>query len=56
VPLVIATIVNGWLPTYLPTAETYGTGISQESVAVLAPGCLERLIEEISNEIERWRT
>jgi len=55
VPLVIATIVNGWLPTYLPTAETYGKGIYQESVAVLAPGCLERLIEEIGNEIEHWK-
>jgi hypothetical protein len=55
VPLVIATVVNGWLPTYLPPAEIYGKGIYQESIAVLAPGCLERLIEEIGNEIARWR-
>jgi hypothetical protein len=56
VPLVIATIVNGSLPTYLPTADVYGKGIYQETVAVVAPGCLERLIEEIGNEIQAWRT
>ena len=31
----------------------YGKGIYQESIAVLAPGSLERLIEEIGKKIER---
>lgn len=55
VPLVIATIVNGSLPTYLPSADVYGKGIYQESIAVLAPGCLEKLIEVIGDQIQEWR-
>lgn len=55
VPLLIATVVNGWLPTYLPSAEVYGKGIYQESIAVLAPGCLEKLIEAIGAEIQAWK-
>ncbi|MEX2118841.1 MAG: hypothetical protein WD847_04455 [Pirellulales bacterium] len=50
-PLVVATLVNGSLPTYLPTRETYGTGIYQETVALLAPGSLEHLIEAIGGQI-----
>jgi hypothetical protein len=52
--IVVATIVNGSIPTYLPTRETYGTGIYQETIALLAPGCLERLIEEIATQIGKW--
>jgi hypothetical protein len=54
VPLVIATIVNGSLPTYLPSKDVYGKGIYQESVAVVAPGCLERLIDEIGKQLGEW--
>ncbi len=53
--IVVATIVNGSIPTYLQPRETYGTGIYQETIALLAPGCLERLIEEIAEQIEKWR-
>ncbi|HVC96249.1 MAG TPA: hypothetical protein VND64_21375 [Pirellulales bacterium] len=52
--IIVATVVNGSIPTYLPTRETYGTGIYQETIALLAPGCLERLIEEIGGQIEKW--
>jgi len=52
--IIVATIVNGSIPTYLPTREIYGTGIYQETIALLAPGCLERLIEEIAKQIEKW--
>ena len=50
-PLIIATIANGWGPSYLPTRETYGKGIYQESIAIVAPGSLERIVEEVSRAI-----
>jgi hypothetical protein len=53
-PLVVATLTNGWRPSYLPPAELYGRGIYQEQVAVLAPGCLERMIEEVGCQIQEW--
>jgi hypothetical protein len=55
-PVIVATVVNGWRPAYLPTRETYGLGIYQEQVAVLAPGCLEQVIEAVSNQIAAWET
>jgi hypothetical protein len=53
-PLVIMTIVNGSRPAYLPPREAYGKGLYQESIAVLAAGSLERLIEELSLELSAW--
>jgi hypothetical protein len=53
VPIVVMTLANGSRPTYLPTADAYGRGIYQESIAVLAPGCLEALINAVSAEIQR---
>jgi hypothetical protein len=53
-PIVVATVVNGWRPAYLPTRETYGCGIYQEQVAVLAPGCLETVIESVGAQIAVW--
>lgn len=52
--IVVATIVNGSLHTYLPPRDIYGTGIYQETIALLAPGSLERLIEEIAGQIGEW--
>jgi hypothetical protein len=54
-PLVVATIVNGSRPTYLVPRETYGRGIYQESIAVLAPGSLEQLIAAIGEQLAAWR-
>lgn len=54
VPIVVMTIVNGWRAAYLPDANSYGKGIYQENVAVLAPGSLERLTEEIGKQIAEW--
>jgi hypothetical protein len=51
IPILIAVLANGWRPAYLPTADTYGKGIYQESIAVLAPGSLETLIDAIESEI-----
>jgi hypothetical protein len=53
-PLVIATVTDGWRPGYVPTAETYGRGIYQESIAIVAPGSLELLIEAIGEHIAAW--
>ena len=50
-PIVVATVANNWGPSYLPPAELYGKGIYQESIAVLAAGCLERLIDQIGEQI-----
>jgi hypothetical protein len=54
VPVVVMTLANGSRPAYLPPADAYGKGIYQESIAVLAPGCLERLIEEIGRQVGEW--
>ncbi|HET6880187.1 MAG TPA: hypothetical protein VFI31_08535 [Pirellulales bacterium] len=53
--IVVGTIVNGSLHTYLPPRDVYGTGIYQDTVALLAPGSLERLIEEIAGQIASWQ-
>lgn len=47
-PLILATVTGGWRPGYVPTADTFGRGIYQESIAVVAPGSLEQIIETIS--------
>jgi hypothetical protein len=55
VPLVVTTVVNGSRPTYLLPREAYGKGLYQDSVAVLAPGSLEQLIQAISEQLHTWR-
>jgi hypothetical protein len=52
-PLVICTISNSWGPSYLPPRETYGQGVYQESIALLAPGSLESLIESLASMIDQ---
>ncbi|HZK80135.1 MAG TPA: hypothetical protein VFC46_03690 [Humisphaera sp.] len=52
--ILVATITDGWQPGYLPQASVYGKGIYQESIAMVAPGSLERVIEEIVGQIEKW--
>jgi hypothetical protein len=49
--LFVMGLANGSRCSYLPTRETYGTGIYQETIALLAPGSLETLIEEISRRL-----
>jgi hypothetical protein len=50
-PIIVVTLTGGWLPGYVPTAATYGKGIYQESIALVAPGCAEALVEEIARRI-----
>ena len=52
VPIIVSTITDGWQPGYLPTAETYGKGIYQESIAMAAPGTLEQLTTRLGDQIE----
>jgi hypothetical protein len=49
--ILVATIAADWGASYLPPRELYDTGIYQESIAVVAAGSLEQLIEAISNHI-----
>jgi len=48
------TLANGARPAYLPTEDAYGKGIYQESIAVLAPGSLERLVGAVGEQIQDW--
>jgi hypothetical protein len=50
-PIVVVTLTGGWLPGYVPTEPTYGKGIYQESIALVAPGCAEALLEEIARRV-----
>ena len=49
--LLVITLAGGWGPSYLPTRETYGKGLYQESIAVLAPGSLELIADELARRI-----
>jgi hypothetical protein len=50
-PIIIATIATNWAAAYLPPAHLYNTGIYQETIAVIAAGGLEQLIESIAARI-----
>lgn len=52
VPLVIATIASHWGASYLPPRELYGKGIYQETIAIVAAGGLETVIEQVGQEIQ----
>jgi hypothetical protein len=52
--VVVMTLANGSRVTYLPTADAYGKGIYQETIAVLEKGCLEELIDELGGAIASW--
>jgi len=49
--IIVASISNSWDAAYLPPADTYGSGRYQEEIAVLAPGCLETLIDHLTATI-----
>lgn len=51
VPIMVCTLVNEWGPSYIPPAELYGSGLYQESVALLAQGSLEKIISEATSRI-----
>ena len=49
--IIVATIAADWGASYLPPRELYGTGIYQETIAVVAPGSLEQLVESVATRI-----
>jgi len=49
--LLIASIAADWGASYLPPRELYDTGIYQESIAVVAAGSLEQLIDSIASRL-----
>jgi Neutral/alkaline non-lysosomal ceramidase, N-terminal len=51
-PVFVTTMTHDWQPGYIPPAVTYGYGIYQEVIAATAAGCLETLIETISDRVE----
>jgi len=51
--IVVITIADHWGPSYLPPQELYGSGIYQETIAVLMPGTLETVIESAAQLIDR---
>jgi hypothetical protein len=53
-PIVVMTLANGSRPSYLPTADVYDTGVYPETIAVLARGSLERVIDTIGDRIAGW--
>jgi hypothetical protein len=52
-PIMVATISNGWGPSYLPNESLYGQEVYQESIASLAPGSLETLIDTLIARIKQ---
>lgn len=53
-PLLIASNTGPWGPSYLVPEDCYGKGIYQETVAVFAPGCLEKLTDHLAERIAGW--
>jgi hypothetical protein len=51
--LIIATIADDWQPGYLPDRATFGKGIYQEQIAVIAPGSLEAVTEKTGDGIAK---
>ncbi len=49
--ILIATIAADWGASYLPPRELYDTGIYQETIAIVAAGSLEQLIEAVAARI-----
>jgi hypothetical protein len=53
-PIMVMTLANGSRVNYLPTADIYGKGIYQESIAILAPGSLETVIDVVGEQMAKW--
>jgi hypothetical protein len=52
-PIVVGTLANGSNVWYVLDKDSYGRGLYQESVSILARGSLEQLIDAIAAEIGR---
>lgn len=54
VPIMVASLANGARANYLPPAAAYGSGRYPDTIAVLAKGALETIIDQAGNQIEEW--
>ncbi|MGE3314019.1 MAG: hypothetical protein AB7O26_02805 [Planctomycetaceae bacterium] len=50
---IFAVLSNGSRPSYLPRREDYDKPLYQVEVSLLAAGSLERIVDEISSQLER---
>ncbi len=50
-PVFVGTLANGSGISYVLDSDSYGKGLYQENVSVLAKGSLDRLVEAIANEL-----
>lgn len=53
-PILMIELCNRGGGGYLLTRDDYGKGLYQESASILAPGCLEQVIDAISGQLESW--
>ncbi len=49
--IVVASIAADWGASYLPPRDLYDTGIYQESIAIVAAGSLEQVVEAVAERI-----
>ena len=49
--IIVATVAADWGASYLPPREIYGTGIYQETIAIVAPGSMEQVIESVAKRM-----
>jgi len=50
-PIIVGTLANGSGISYVLDSDSYGKGLYQEKVSVLAKGCLETLVDTIAKEL-----
>jgi hypothetical protein len=55
-PIIVGTLANGSDVSYLLDEASYGKGLYQENVSLLAKGCLETLMESIASKIQELDT
>lgn len=55
-PIIVATVADIWGASYLPPRELYGKGIYQESIALMEPGSLEKVIEYAAKQVQHVLT
>lgn len=51
IAIIVASLGDSWNIGYLPTEETYGRGIYQESVAIVEKGSLELVVATLADEV-----
>jgi hypothetical protein len=51
-PLLVTPLAGDFQVAYLLPSDRYGKGLYQEEPSILAPGCLEILLEAIAERIQ----